>query len=58
MSLRGRADSSVSALAQPDLDPLATQERLQRQEQELRGCIMAFAAADRLSREELHSREQ
>ena len=55
-------DTSVSALVKAYLEQLASQEteieRLKRQEREIRSQIAAFTAADRLSREELHSRSQ
>ena len=53
-------DTSVSALVKAYLVQLASHEteieRLKRQEREIRSQIAAFNAADRLSREELHSR--
>ena len=55
-------DTSVSALVKAYLVQLASHEteieRLKRQEREIRSQIAAFSAADRLSREELHSRSQ
>jgi len=55
-------DTSVSALVKAYLEQLASQEteieRLKRQEREIRSQIAAFNAADRLSREDLHSRSQ
>ena len=55
-------DTSVSALVKAYLEQLASHEteieRLKRQEREIRSQIAAFNAADRLSREELHSRSQ
>ena len=53
-------DTSVSALVKAYLEQLASQEtvaeRLKRQEREIRAQISSFSAADRVSREELHSR--
>jgi plasmid stability protein len=53
-------DTSVSALVRRFLTELAGQEsdveRLKREERELRERITAFAAADRLSREDVHGR--
>jgi hypothetical protein len=53
-------DTSVSALVKAYLEQLASHEteieRRKRQEREIRSQIAAFSAADRLSREELHSR--
>jgi antitoxin component of RelBE/YafQ-DinJ toxin-antitoxin module len=55
-------DTSVSALVKTYLEQLASNEtgneRRKRQEREIRNQIDAFSAADRLSREELHSRSQ
>jgi len=55
-------DTSVSALVKAYLEQLASHEteieRLKRQEREIRSQIAAFNAADRLSREDLHSRSQ
>lgn len=55
-------DTSVSALVKAYLVQLASHEteieRLKRQEREIRSQIAAFNAADRLSREDLHSRSQ
>ena len=55
-------DTSVSALVKAYLEQLASQEtemeRLKRKEREIRSQIAAFCAADRLSREDLHSRSQ
>ena len=55
-------DTSVSALVKAYLQQLASHEteieRLKRQEREIRSQIAAFNAADRLSREDLHSRSQ
>lgn len=55
-------DTSVSALVKAYLEQLATQEtvseRLKRQEREIRAQISSFSAADRVSREELHSRRR
>jgi len=55
-------DTSVSALVKAYLEQLASQEteieRLKRQEREIRSQITAFTAADRLSREDLHSRPE
>jgi hypothetical protein len=55
-------DTSVSALVKTYLEQLASDEtgneRRKRQEREIRNQIDAFSAADRLSREELHSRSQ
>ena len=55
-------DTSVSALVKAYLVQLASHEteieRRKRQEREIRSQIAAFSAADRLSREELHSRSQ
>ena len=55
-------DTSVSALVKAYLQQLASHEteieRLKRQEREIRNQIAAFTAADRLSREDLHSRSQ
>jgi antitoxin component of RelBE/YafQ-DinJ toxin-antitoxin module len=55
-------DTSVSALVKTYLEQLASHEteieRLKRQEREIRSQIAAFNAADRLSREDLHSRSQ
>ena len=55
-------DTSVSALVKSYLEQLASHEtaieRLKRQEREIRSQISAFNAADRLSREDLHSRSQ
>lgn len=55
-------DTSVSALVKAYLQQLASHEteieRRKRQEREIRSQIAAFNAADRLSREDLHSRSQ
>lgn len=55
-------DTSVSALVKAYLGQLASHqteiERRKRQEREIRSQIAAFSAADRLSREELHSRSR
>ena len=55
-------DTSVSALVKAYLQQLASHEteieRLKRQEREIRSQITVFNAADRLSREDLHSRSQ
>jgi orotidine-5'-phosphate decarboxylase len=55
-------DTSVSELVKAFLEQLAAQEpateRLKRQEREIRSRIVAFSAADTLSREELHNRAQ
>ena len=55
-------DTSVSALVKAYLEQLASHEteieRLKRQELEIRSQIAAFNAADRLSREDLHSRSR
>ena len=55
-------DTSVSALVKAYLEQLASHEteieRLKRQEREIRSQIAAFTAADRLSREDLHSRSR
>jgi antitoxin component of RelBE/YafQ-DinJ toxin-antitoxin module len=55
-------DTSVSALVKAYLEQIASNEteteRLKRQEREIRSQISAFHASDRLSRDELHSREQ
>ena len=55
-------DTSVSALVKAYLEQLASHEteieRRKRQEREIRSQIAAFNAADRLSREDLHSRSQ
>jgi hypothetical protein len=55
-------DTSVSALVKAYLEQLASHEteieRLKRQEREIRSQIAAFNAADRLSREDVHSRSQ
>ena len=55
-------DTSVSALVKAYLQQLASHEteieRRKRQEREIRSQIAAFSAADRLSREDLHSRSQ
>ena len=55
-------DTSVSALVKAYLEHLASHEteieRLKRKEREIRSQISAFSAADRLSREDLHSRSQ
>jgi hypothetical protein len=55
-------DTSVSALVKAYLVQLASNEteleRLKRQEREIRDRIVAFTAADRLSREDLHSRSR
>ena len=52
-------DTSVSALVKAYLEQLASHEteieRLKRREREIRSQIEAFNAADRLSREDLHS---
>ena len=54
--------TSVSALVKDFLDQLASHEteseRLKRQELEIRSRISAFSASDKLSRDELHSRER
>jgi len=54
-------DTSVSALVKAYLVQLATREteteRRKREEREIRSQISAFDASDRLSRDELHSRE-
>jgi plasmid stability protein len=53
-------DTSVSALVKRFLTDLAAgeseAERLKREERALRARIGAFSAADRLSRDDLHSR--
>lgn len=53
-------DTSVSALVKAYVEQLASQEteRLRHQEREIRSCIEAFSASDKLPREELHSRSQ
>ena len=55
-------DTSVSALVKDFLDQLASHEteseRLKRKELEIRSQITAFSASDKLSRDELHSRER
>ena len=53
-------DTSLSALVQRFLTNLASgetdAERLRREERSLRARITAFRAADRISREDAHSR--
>jgi hypothetical protein len=53
-------DTSVSALVRRFLIELAAGEsdgeRLKREERELRACISAFRAGDRLLREDVHGR--
>jgi Family of unknown function (DUF6364) len=53
--------TSVSALVKRYLMEIGSGEsefeRLKRQESELRGKVMNFDAADRLSRDEIHRRE-
>jgi antitoxin component of RelBE/YafQ-DinJ toxin-antitoxin module len=53
-------DTSLSALVKFYLEQLASKEteneRLKRQEREIRSQITAFSASNRLSREELHDR--
>ena len=53
-------DTSLSALVQRFLTNLASgetdAERLRREEQSLRARITAFRAADRISRDDAHSR--
>ena len=53
-------DTSVSALVKRFLTELASGEsdieRLKREERELRACIIAFNAGDRLPREDAHGR--
>ena len=55
-------DTSVSALVKSYLQQLASEEteteRLKRQEREIRSKILVFTASNRLSRDELHSRER
>jgi len=55
-------DTSVSALVKAYLQQLASHEteieRLKRREREIRSQITTFNAADRLTREDLHSRSQ
>jgi hypothetical protein len=55
-------DTSVSALVKAYLEQFASHEteteRLKRQEREIRSQLSAFKASDRLSRDELHSRER
>ena len=55
-------DTSVSALVKDYLEQLASHEteseRLKRKEREIRSQISAFNASDKLSRDELHSRER
>jgi hypothetical protein len=55
-------DTSVSALVKAYLVQLASSktelERLKRQEREIRDRIVAFSAADTLSREDLHRRSR
>ena len=54
-------DTSVSALVRDYLEQLASHEteseRLKRKERDIRSRISAFNASDKLSRDELHSRE-
>jgi hypothetical protein len=55
-------DTSLSALVKTYLEQLAAREteneRLKRQEREIRERIAAFSASDRISRDELHSRSR
>jgi plasmid stability protein len=55
-------DTSVSALVKQFLTELAAeeghQERLLRQERELRARVTSFSASDRLSRDELYDRRR
>lgn len=55
-------DTSVSALVKQFLTELATeedhQERLLRQERELRARVTNFSASDRLPRDELYDRRR
>jgi hypothetical protein len=55
-------DTSVSALVKAYLAQLASHEteteRLKRQEREIQSKIREFTASNRLSRDELHGREQ
>ncbi len=53
-------DTSVSAIVKAYLEQLAAKEtepeRLKRQEREIRSQIENFSASNRLSREDVHSR--
>jgi hypothetical protein len=55
-------DTSVSALVKRFLSELASgesdNERLKREEREIRARIHGFSAGDRLSRDEAHERER
>lgn len=55
-------DTSVSALVKEFLLGLAAgesdYERLKREERELRKQVISFRASDRLSREDVHKREE
>jgi len=55
-------DTSVSALVKVYLEQLASHEteseRLKRKERDIRSQISAFNASDKLSRDEVHSRER
>ena len=55
-------DTSVSALVKEFLLGLAAgesdYERLKREERELRDQVISFRASDRLSREDVHKREE
>lgn len=55
-------DTSVSALVKEFLLGLAAgesdYERLKREERELREQVISFRASDRLSREDVHKREE